>query len=67
VLLDGVPSIVFLPTYSREELMQVRERVVELFHPRLVLGISDEVPGGADEEAIERVRMISQWCQKNGN
>jgi hypothetical protein len=67
MLLDGIPSIVFLLTYSREELVQTTERVVELFHRRLVLGISDEVPEGADEEAIERVRMISHWCQKSGN
>ena len=66
VLLDGIPAVMFLPTFSREELMQTTERVVNLFHPRLVLGISDEVPEGADEEAIERVRTISQWCQKHG-
>lgn len=63
VLLDGIPAIYFMPTYSREVLMETVERIVELFHPRLVLGVSDEVPEGTDEEAIERVRMIATWCK----
>ena len=40
------------------------ERVVALFHPRLVLGVSDEVPQAAPgAEAIDRLRMISDWCR----
>jgi len=65
VLLDGIPAVMFLDTFSREELMQITERIVELFHPRLVLGVSDEVPEGSGQEAIERVRMISEWCREN--
>jgi hypothetical protein len=64
VLLDGIPGILFLPTYSREELMAVTERVVALFHPRRVLGVSDEVPQAAEpEEAAARIRMVSDWCR----
>jgi hypothetical protein len=63
VLLDGIPAVFFLPTYSRQVLMDAVEQLVALFHPRLVLGVSDEVPQGAEEEAIKRVRMISEWCQ----
>lgn len=63
VLLDGIPAVYFLPTYSREELMACVEKVVDLFHPRLVLGVSDEVPEGADEEAILRLQMVSDWCR----
>ncbi|MGQ9683048.1 MAG: uroporphyrinogen decarboxylase family protein [Anaerolineae bacterium] len=66
VLLDGIPAVLFLPSYSREELMACAERVVRLFHPRLVLGVSDEVPEGAGVEAIERVRMVSEWCRRQG-
>ena len=66
VLLDGIPAVLFLPTYSREELMIAVKKVVALFHPRLVLGVSDEVPQGAGfEEAMERVRMVSEWCLKH--
>jgi hypothetical protein len=64
VLLDVVPAVLFTPTYSADELMETVERIVELFYPRLILGASDEVPQGAGEEAIKRVRMISEWCEK---
>jgi hypothetical protein len=63
VLLDGIPAVMFMPQYSREELMEMTEKVVELFHPRLILGISDEVPEGTGPEAIERVRDIAAWCR----
>ena len=63
ILLDGIPAVMFLPMYTREELMATVEKIVALFHPRLVLGVSDEVPEGADEEAILRVQMVSEWCQ----
>lgn len=67
VLLDGIPGILFLPTYSREELMAVTEKVVALFHSRLVLGVSDEVPQGAEsEEAAVRIKMVSDWCRAHG-
>lgn len=67
VLLDGIPAVLFLPIYSREELMQVVERIVELFHPRLVLGVSDEVPQGAEaEEAIQRIRIVAEYCRQHG-
>jgi hypothetical protein len=64
VLLDGIPAVMFLPTYSREQLMDTVGKVVDLFHPRLVLGVSDEVPQAAPaSEAIARVRMVSDWCR----
>lgn len=63
VLLDGIPAVLFMDTYPREQLMACAERVVELFAPRLILGVSDEVPEGAGREAIERVRLLSDWCR----
>lgn len=62
VLLDGIPAILFLPPFTREQVMEMVEKLVELFHPRLVLGISDELPEGGGEEPIERVRMVAEWC-----
>jgi len=38
------------------------EKVAAYFHPRLVLGVSDEVPQGSSQEAIERVRLVADWC-----
>jgi hypothetical protein len=63
VLLDGIPAVHFLPTYSEEELIVGVRRIVELFHPRLVLGISDEIPPDGD---IERVRIVGELCRELG-
>lgn len=57
VLLDGIPAIYFLPSYPVELLVECVERLVELFYPRLVLGISDEIPPDGD---IERVKMVGE-------
>lgn len=64
ILVDGIPAILFLPTYSREEFYQCVEKIIRLFHPNLVLGISDEIPEGVDEEGIDRVRWVSDYCKK---
>ncbi|MBC7288635.1 MAG: hypothetical protein H5T86_11475, partial [Armatimonadetes bacterium] len=61
VLLDGVPAIYFLPTYSEKSLMECVRHLVRLFHPRLILGISDEIPPDGD---IERVRLVGELCQE---
>jgi hypothetical protein len=65
ILLDGIPAVYFMDTYPREALLSCVERLVDLFHPRLILGVSDEVPEGASEEAIERVRLIADWCREH--
>jgi hypothetical protein len=64
VLLDGIPAVHFLPHYSLDELAACVERIVELFHPHLVLGISDELPEGVDESGIEKVRWVSDYCRR---
>lgn len=65
VLLDGIPGVLFAPEIfpSPEPLQECVEKIIKMFHPRLVLGASDEVPEGAGEEAIERVRWVSQYCK----
>ena len=65
ILLDGVPAVFFLDHHSREELAACVERVVELFHPRLVLGISDELPEGGGAEAFERLKWVADWCRRH--
>jgi hypothetical protein len=64
ILLDGIPAVYFMDTYPRELLMAETEKIVRLFHPRLVLGVSDEVPEGAGEEAMDRVKMVAEWCKR---
>jgi hypothetical protein len=62
ILLDGIPALYFMPDqYSAERLVECVKRVVELFYPRLILGISDEIPPDGD---IERVRLVGELVQE---
>ena len=61
VLLDGIPALYFLPIYPEEALVACVKRLVELFYPRLILGISDEIPPDGD---IERVRLVGELVQE---
>jgi hypothetical protein len=61
VLLDGLPALYFLPAFSVDTLIECLKRVVDLFYPRLVLGISDEMPPDGD---IERVRLVGELVQE---
>lgn len=61
VLLDGIPAVYFLPgQYPVDRLIECCKRVVELFYPRLILGISDELPPDGD---IERVRLVGELVE----
>lgn len=60
ILLDGIPAVLFMPHHSERQLMECAERVIELFHPNLILGISDEFPQGAPESCLARVRRIAR-------
>jgi hypothetical protein len=54
-LLDGIPAVLFDPTYSEQELIDCAKKCIDLFAPHLVLGISDEIASNGD---IERVRTV---------
>lgn len=67
ILLDGIPAVLFMDTYSREDLLACAQKVIRLFAPRLILGVSDEVPEGTGQEAIERVRLVAQLARETPN
>jgi len=54
-LLDGIPAIYFDGLYSVDLLVECTHRLIELFAPKLVLGISDEISSNGD---IERIRIV---------
>ena len=60
-LLDGIPAIYFDDTYSVETLIECTEQLIELFAPKLVLGISDEISSTGD---IERVRVVGKMVEE---
>ena len=54
-LLDGLPAIYFDDTFEVDTLVECTHKIIELFAPRLVLGISDEISSTGD---IERIRIV---------
>ncbi len=54
-LIDGLPAVYFDATYPVSVLEACVERLLALFAPKLVLGISDELSSTGD---IERVRVV---------
>ncbi len=57
ILLDGIPSILFLPQYSNDYVRDYAQKVLELFSPRLILGVSDELSPNGD---IRKIEMIGE-------
>lgn len=56
ILLDGVPSILFLNEYSNDYVLKYTKKVMKLFSPRLILGVSDEFPPNGN---IKKLELIS--------
>jgi len=56
-LLDGIPAVYFDETFSEHTLVECAHKIIDLFAPRLVLGISDEISSTGD---IERVRTVGR-------
>jgi len=66
ILIDGIPAVLFLPEYSERDLMDFVEKLVKLFHPSLILGISDEIPMATPfMEGIKKLKLISDYCKNN--
>jgi len=56
-LMDGIPAILFDKTYSEELLIETTKKVIELFAPKLILGISDEMSSTGD---ISRIKLVGE-------
>jgi hypothetical protein len=61
VVLDLIPAIFFLPSYPLKKLLSFTEKVIEMFVPRLILGVSDEISPPGE---IERIEAISELIDK---
>jgi len=57
LMIDGVTCLHFLPSYTYGELEEAVLELVELFAPRCILGISDEISPPGD---IEKVRFVAE-------
>jgi len=63
-LLDGIPAIFFDDTYSEDTLTKCTENLIELFAPKLILGISDEISSTGD---MERIRVVDELVKTYNN
>ncbi|KKL14316.1 hypothetical protein LCGC14_2516880, partial [marine sediment metagenome] len=57
VLIDGIPAIYFDETFGEDVLAECTRRIIDMFAPKLVLGISDEISSTGD---IERIRLVGR-------
>jgi hypothetical protein len=57
VCLDLIPAIHFLPEYSTNDVLEFTRRVIGMFAPRLILGVSDEI---SQVGQIEKIAAISE-------
>lgn len=60
-LVDGIAAILFNEEYPEEALMDQIKECIELFAPKLILGISDELSSTGE---IERVRRIREYVDE---
>lgn len=66
ILLDLVPAILFLDTYSMGQFQDYVGKVAELFSERLVLGVSDEFPQGAESTSLPKLRWMAEFAHRYG-
>lgn len=57
VVLDLIPAIDFLPNRPLKEVLEFTRRIIDLFAPKLILGISDEISQVGE---IEKVEALSE-------
>lgn len=57
IMIDGIPAVYFDETYSEQVLADCVHKIIDLFAPNLVLGISDEISSTGD---IERIKLVGK-------
>jgi len=63
VVLDLLPAIHFLPHFTLKETLDFARRVIDMFAPRLILGISDEISEVGQIEKVEAItELVDRVC-----
>ena len=58
VCLDLLPATHFLSHYSDRDCLDLARRIIDMFAPRLILGVSDEISQVGDIRRIEAVSEL---------
>ena len=62
ILLDGIPSVIFLPQYSLSYVKDFTRKILDMFSPNLIVGVSDEMPPNGDMRKLEIIgKMVKQY------
>ena len=63
ICLDLLPAIHFLAQYTTEEMVEFARRAIDMFAPRLILGISDEISQVGQIEKVEAItELVDEVC-----
>lgn len=63
VVLDLLPTIDFLPYRPMQEVLDFTRRVIDMFAPKLILGISDEISQVGQIEKVEAIsKLVDEIC-----
>jgi len=63
VVLDLLPAIDFLPGRRTQDLLDFARKAIDMFAPRLILGISDEISEVGQIEKVEAVsELVDRLC-----
>ena len=63
IVLDLLPAIHFLSHYTLKETVEFARRVIDMFAPRLILGISDEISQVGEIEKVEAIsELVDSIC-----
>ena len=62
ILLDGIPSVIFIPEYSMQYVKEYTRRYLDLFSPNVIVGVSDEFPPNGQMAKLEMIgKIIREW------
>ena len=58
ILLDVIPSVIFLPQYSIKFFREYVQKVLEMFSPNIIVGVSDELSPNGQMAKVEMIGEI---------
>ena len=62
-VLDLIPTIDFLPDRPVEDVLEFTRKVLDMFAPKLFLGISDEISQVGQIEKVEAISdLVDEIC-----
>ncbi|MHA1847767.1 MAG: uroporphyrinogen decarboxylase family protein [Promethearchaeota archaeon] len=61
ILLDGIPAVYFMPEFPEKKIIEFTKKIIDMFAPNLILGVSDELCPTMDGR---RLKLIGDLIEK---